>query len=379
LVFRLPGKFKKFDGITISDKAKNKKRYLKRKKREWWRLTMFVCKNVEGTRYLTADFSLLCSGDRYETVIGWAVPAIIVYPIGIPMFIFYKLREYRYSKKIGHIKSSRGSFAKLKAFKLFPPEHLTRNRLGEKGIRAQLGFLYDCYNGEVWYFELVDMIHKLGATSLIAFFPWQYQLPMGMLMLMSYLAVLLCFNPYIRKGDDILHLVAQTELILILMAGNCFENAEIVDAELDWILSLTLIGMISLFCGWWLSSMWTVAKKWSRGSRSKFAKKCRKAFRIKDEKTIRNRKANGIVGSQFTLDRNDVTNQSQRLAMLTGHKHVNLEDEVVRREKTFAANGGNRRKSLFGGGGGRNKSIFGGKPKQKQPEKKDFTDLNNED
>ena len=49
---------------------------------------------------------------------------IIVYPIGVPAFFFVML--YRY-----------------------------RKRLDEIGIRAQLGFLYDAYTRDMWFFEMV--------------------------------------------------------------------------------------------------------------------------------------------------------------------------------------------------------------------------------
>jgi hypothetical protein len=325
--------------LPVACKGKKNDPNVKRRRRELWRLimftlflcypsvsssifSMFVCTEVVGVRYLTADFSLLCSGPEYDQVMQFAIPAILVYPLGIPLFIYKMLKGYRYSK----VKTSKSEDGKKETFAY-------KNRLSEKGIRAQLGFLYDCYNGGKWYFEIVDMGHKLIATSLIAFFPWQVQLPMGMMFLMGYLAILLCMNPYIRKGDDMLHLVAQTELILILMAGNCVESAEVVDATLDWILSIVLIAMILLFCVWWASSMWNVLKKWSQGSNSGFAKKLRKCCRIKDEQKVRQLKANGIIGPSFLLNRDEVTTQMQRINFLAQGKHVTFQSDKAATKK----------------------------------------------
>jgi hypothetical protein len=36
------------------------------------------------------------------------------------------------------------------------------------------------FETEQWYFELVDMMHKLLVTSVVAFFPTEAQLPMAM-------------------------------------------------------------------------------------------------------------------------------------------------------------------------------------------------------
>ena len=55
-----------------------------------------------------------------------------------------------------------------------------RLRLDEPGIRAQLGFLYDGYFRDVWFFEMLDMLHKLCLTSLVVFLPYSGQMPFAM-------------------------------------------------------------------------------------------------------------------------------------------------------------------------------------------------------
>jgi hypothetical protein len=49
--------------------------------------------------------------------------------------------------------------------------HKYRKRLREPGVRVQLGFLYEAYTPNLWYFEVVDMLYKLIMTSLIGFIP----------------------------------------------------------------------------------------------------------------------------------------------------------------------------------------------------------------
>jgi hypothetical protein len=281
----------------------------KRRRREFWRLVMFtlflvfpslsnkifsvfVCINVEGVDYLVADFEQYCYDEKWNAVSYVAFGGIAAYPIGIPAFFFYNLYSYRFGKID------------------------RKNRLQEKGVRAQLGFLYDCYETRMWWFELVDMIHKLTMTSLIAFFPWEWQLPMGTVVLLIYLVFLLHFNPYIRKGDDALHLLAQVELILLMMAGNCFKNAIVVDEEMDWVMSIVLITMISLFLGWFCSSVWSIVKKMLQGSNAKFAQKMRKCCRIKDADKKRELTAeNHIIGPQYFYDRQKITSATQRIQM----------------------------------------------------------------
>jgi hypothetical protein len=63
----------------------------------------------------------------------------------------------------------------------------------------------------------VDMFHKLMLTSVVAFFPKDVLIPVGIVMAMSYLFVIILLRPYYRKGDDRLHGFAQIELFLLML------------------------------------------------------------------------------------------------------------------------------------------------------------------
>jgi len=293
----------------------------KRRRREFWRLVMFtlflvypsvsssifsifVCKDVEGTSYLTADFSLLCYTEKWKTVSYVAFAAIVIYPIGVPFFFLWQLRSYRYGK-------APVAYGQAKI-----------NRLPEKGIRAQLGFLYDCYDGRVWWFEALDMVHKLTATSLIAFFPWEAQIACGMGVLLIYLMTLLVINPYIRKGDDRLRLVAQMELLMLLLAGNCIEKGVVLDNTMDWLLTFVLTIMVVAFMTWWVSSISTVIRKMLSTSDGACAIKCRVCCRIKKKgeasKKQQTNRGNAILGPMYLADREQITSHHMRVQLIAG-------------------------------------------------------------
>jgi len=281
----------------------------KRRRRETYRLVMytfflvfpsvcnstfgiFMCKEVEGIHYLVNDFSLLCFDERWTYVSYFAYAGIIVYPIGIPAFFYIMLRRYRYGKS-------------------------GANRLQEKGIRAQLGFLYDCYETRVWWFEMLDMWHKLAMTSLISFFPFKFQLAMGTVVLMLYLSCLLIIDPYIRTGDDRLHLVAQVELLLLLMAGNCFQADVVPTDSINFVLTIVLLAMVFLFVGWFILSVSSVVRKMARTMTSPLGTVCRKCccvklqtLQVQQEKISTE---NPIIGAQYVLDRETVTSARTRI------------------------------------------------------------------
>jgi len=174
-------------------------------------LRLYVCKYVDGVAYLVADFAVKCYDDTYNMHAKADAIAVAVYPIGVPLFIFGML--YRY-----------------------------RTRLDEVGVRAELGFLYDAYDRKFFYWELVDMIHKLVLVSLIAFLPFNAQMPVGIVVIGCYTMALLVCKPYIRKGDDKLHLIAQVEILCLLIAGHVFATNYLkFDKTMDIVMSVVLI------------------------------------------------------------------------------------------------------------------------------------------
>jgi len=219
----------------------------KRARRNFWKLLMFtlfliypnvssvvlrtyICKTVMDRSYLLADFQVDCNSDLYKAHASAAVPMIALYPIGIPVFFFFML--YRY-----------------------------RKRLDEVGIRAQLGFLYDAFERQYWWYEMVDMSFKLAITSLIAFLPEVYQLPVAMCIVWFYMAITLLNQPWMRKGDDRLMLNCLCEIVLLLMAGNIFNQYPVIDPITEVVLNIVLIAAVLTFIVYFMSTAGNAAYK----------------------------------------------------------------------------------------------------------------------
>ena len=94
-----------------------------------------------------------------------------------------------------------------------------RSKFDRPEIRLQLGFLYDGYSKDTWWFELVmmcraawvwsrphqrgacvkvDMTHKLMLTSIVNFFTTDVQIPLAMCVAITYLIIILLRKPYYR-------------------------------------------------------------------------------------------------------------------------------------------------------------------------------------
>jgi len=174
-------------------------------------LRLYVCKYVDGVAYLVADFAITCYDSTYNFHARLDIITVILYPVGIPLFIYAMINRYK-------------------------------NRLDEVGIRAELGFLYDAYDRQFFFWELLDMVHKLTLVSLIAFLPYNLQMPGGIVVVGLYTMALLVCQPYIRKGDDKLHLISQVEILCLLVAGHVFQtDFTKYDKKMDIIMSVILI------------------------------------------------------------------------------------------------------------------------------------------
>ena len=58
---------------------------------------MFNCTEVEGISYLTTDLSYECwSSDHISLLLKYTLPALLIWVIGFPVFIFFVLYRHRF-------------------------------------------------------------------------------------------------------------------------------------------------------------------------------------------------------------------------------------------------------------------------------------------
>jgi uncharacterized membrane protein YukC len=88
-------------------------------------LRHYICKNIEGVDYLFADLTQVCYTDQWKVYAYVGIALIIIYPVGIPLFLFYKL-------------------------------WMNRHLLDQNRVKAELGFLYEGYKQGFWWFEVVS-------------------------------------------------------------------------------------------------------------------------------------------------------------------------------------------------------------------------------
>jgi uncharacterized membrane protein YciS (DUF1049 family) len=209
-------------------------------------LRFFVCKNIDEDTYLIADFTIRCTDTKWLSWLTYVLVMVGIYPVGVPSFFFWVLSK-------------------------------NRLKLTEPTVKMQLGFLYEAFNLDAWYFEVVDMCHKLTMTSLLAFLPLDAQMPLGMFVVTTYLWIILLRQPYLRRDDDMLHLFVQVELYLIVLAGYILTSLGTIalDEKTDIILSTVLIMMsVGLLVAFLLMAIMNI-RKMIRNRRRRKLKKSR--------------------------------------------------------------------------------------------------------
>jgi len=113
----------------------------------------------------------------------------------------------------------------------------------------------------MWWFEIVDMVHKIFLTALLPFFQPGIQIPAGMFAVCSFTILILLGRPYERPPDDMLHLLAQADLFLFLLGGLLFSQGLTYDAVSDVIMSAFLIIITIGFIFVFLRQLFFVMRK----------------------------------------------------------------------------------------------------------------------
>ena len=244
-------------------------------------LRLYVCTDIDGTSWLLTDLRVQCYTSQWKTYAFASLSLVLLYPIGIPTFFFALLR-------------------------------MNRSQLSEDRLKVQLGFLYAGYRSETWWFEIADCIQKLTLTSILAFIPTAAQLPVGMSVAILYMILILVTNPYLRRTDDKLALLAQTEIFMLLCAGWIFYNLPVnaYNAKDDTELSVVLIMItVGFFIAFLLAAVLVLKRVIGACLTRRAAKQAKLQQQAsKPMKTVDN---GNITDNNPTMDETDYTNHAE--------------------------------------------------------------------
>jgi len=149
------------------------------------------CREISGVKYITADYRLVCGGDEYWYYVYMAYAGLVVYPIGCPLLYLVLLVRNRH---------------KLES------DEETCNRMG---------FIYERYEKEYYWFEVVEMIRKLFLTGIILLAePGSvFQLACALLIAAYFMAIHIRCLPFKDVTEDFLQTVSLISTVLVLVSA----------------------------------------------------------------------------------------------------------------------------------------------------------------
>jgi hypothetical protein len=150
-------------------------------------ISLYGCKEVHGVSYLRADFRVLCGDNTWTKFAIGSVPFLIAHPIGMPIVLYLFLWN-------------------------------RRNRLHHAESLVSFGMLYHAFDADNWFFEILDMIHKLLLTGVIQLLPQEMQIRVAIVICTLYLMLLLVRSPYRNAGYENVH-HSQNLLLILFFAG----------------------------------------------------------------------------------------------------------------------------------------------------------------
>jgi hypothetical protein len=220
--------------------------------------SVFSCKNVDPDEvnegddsYMTADYSVSCSSEKYQFGRAWAIAMIFLYPVGIPLFYFCLL--YRSRKDI-QTRDNPSLSAEQSAL------------LSQR--TDSIKSLFQPYKPHLWYWEVVETISRLMLTGVLMLIAQGSagQIIVGMIFAVASMLIHNYFEPYIDSNLQVAKYISYWQIcglffIAILLKAD-FESikATTLGVILILILFYGVANDICLFL-WHYVLMWGAASQ----------------------------------------------------------------------------------------------------------------------
>jgi len=161
----------------------------------------FVVPGGKDVSFMYKDYAIDCNGDRYQSMIGYTVFMIMVYPVGIPMSWMTMLWI------------SRETLSSDKA--------MNREALFGNPKTGHVSFLVESYVPKYYYFEVVECIRRILLTSAIGLAdestPWSAV--MGVVISLAFLFVFSEAKPFKQSENSALGILLMYTLVLLFIAA----------------------------------------------------------------------------------------------------------------------------------------------------------------
>jgi hypothetical protein len=227
----------------------------------------FLCTNADpndedsnpNDRFLTADMRISCHSPYYKRGVAYAAVMIVVYVLGIPSmyaFLLYRSRHEiatrfdplkdehqpveqteEHGKAVGDVEQAASESKTEDKVMVVQdpqnPENQLRKRTDHAARQAlTISFLYDAYEPQYWYWEVVETTRRLMLTAVLSVCGagTSGQALFALLLALMYIKLYGHFAPYLKINDDIVAETGQFQIFLSFLGALVYQR-QLLGAE----------------------------------------------------------------------------------------------------------------------------------------------------
>ena len=194
---------------------------------------IFQCVEISGVEYLSSDYEQICWQGEHLNYFIAACCGVAVYIIGVPLFILARLVMFRCFSGAHDANGQRISLLHrppTSTFLLDPysdeinPHEIetAKNELDKQHyIQMRYGPLYEAYEDDYWFFELITIVRKLLLTGVIVLLAngdsKLLQLLAAIIVCLFYLVLVTSYQPFTDARDDRLAVAEALQMLLTMI------------------------------------------------------------------------------------------------------------------------------------------------------------------
>ena len=238
----------------------------------------FLCTDVDPRNedsdkydsYLIADMNISCTSDYYKSGVAYAIFMLLVYVVGIPTMYFVLLymnreeimhRDYQAVSTENTDVPVNEQLEKSKELVAEDPEQPVETdgldketdaaalttpasvATGEVSAQAtRLSFLWDAYEPQYWYWEIVETTRRLVLTAVLSVCGAgsAAQSVLAIILSIVYIKLYGYFAPYERDADDVSAEVGQYQIFFTFLGALIYQKS-LLGSEWNIAVSIALI------------------------------------------------------------------------------------------------------------------------------------------
>lgn len=211
----------------------------------------FQCEVLDdgaGTSVLRADLAIDCDSSEHQSMIGYAMFMVVIYPIGVPAL--FALTFWCNRKKLAELKQGRRLVV---AEAISKGEGFRKKSKAIQALRTEVDLpdavrrLVGPYDSRYFYYEIIECFRKLLLVCMPVFFdpPGSVsQLIFGLMCSVLSTIVLVFFQPYKYGYDNMLAVICEVTIFFAILSSVAlkYDEQTLADSRnIDGLLSFLLL------------------------------------------------------------------------------------------------------------------------------------------